>query len=116
MQSRKRKMAAVALTALMAAGMAGCGGASAGETVSAPASQPEAESAISAEAQPASEPAAEAETPTLIARTGSGGGNRQHHYSYYLPAGYSEEESYPLVMTMPGYDMMWFGETLPAPI
>lgn len=32
------------------------------------------------------------------------------HYSYYLPEGYSSKKSYPLVMTMPGYDMMWFGE------
>ena len=110
MQSRKRKMAAVALTALMAAGMAGCSGASAGETVSAPASQPEAESAVSAEAQPASEPSAEAETPTLIAEQVLEGKTGSIHYSYYLPAGCSEEESYPLVMTMPGYDMMWFGE------
>ena len=109
MQSRKRKMAAVALTALMAAGMAGCGGVSAGETVSAPASQPEAESAISAEAQPSSEPAAEAEPPTLIAEQVLEGETGSIHYSYYLPAGYSEEESYPLMMTMPGYDMMWFG-------
>lgn len=109
MQSRKRKMAA-ALAALMAAGMAGCGGASAGETVSAPASQPEAESTVSAEAQPSSEPSAEAETPTLIAEQVLEGETGSIHYSYYLPAGYSEEESYPLVMTMPGYDMMWFGE------
>ena len=110
MQSRKRKMAAAALAALMAAGMAGCGGASAGETVSAPASQPEAESTVSAEAQPSSEPAAEAETPTLIAEQVLEGETGSIHYSYYLPAGCSEEESYPLVMTMPGYDMMWFGE------
>ena len=110
MQSRKRKMAAAALTALMAAGMAGCSGASAGETVSAPAFQPEAESTVSAEAQPSSEPAAEAETPTLIAEQVLEGETGSIHYSYYLPAGCSEEESYPLVMTMPGYDMMWFGE------
>ena len=110
MQSRKRKVAAAAPAALMAAGMAGCSGASAGETVSAPASQPEAESAVSAEAQPASEPSAEAETPTLIAEQVLEGEAGTIHYSYYLPAGYSEEESYPLVMTMPGYDMMWFGE------
>ena len=110
MQSRKRKMAAAALAALMAAGLTGCSGASAGETVSAPVSQPEAESAISAEAQPSSEPAAEAEPPTLIAEQVLEGETGSIHYSYYLPAGYSEEESYPLVMTMPGYDMMWFGE------
>ncbi|MGN0655074.1 MAG: prolyl oligopeptidase family serine peptidase [Oscillospiraceae bacterium] len=32
------------------------------------------------------------------------------HYSYYLPEGYDESKAYPLVMTMPGYGMMWFGE------
>ena len=32
------------------------------------------------------------------------------HFSYYLPEGYSEKRSYPLVMTMPGYDRMWYGE------
>lgn len=32
------------------------------------------------------------------------------HYSYYLPEGYDGNRTYPLVMTMPGYDRMWFGE------
>ncbi len=32
------------------------------------------------------------------------------HYSYYLPDDYDESQKYPLVMTMPDYDMMWFGE------
>lgn len=32
------------------------------------------------------------------------------HYSYYLPETYDGSRSYPLMMTMPGYDMMWFGE------
>lgn len=32
------------------------------------------------------------------------------HYSYFLPDGYDGRKTYPLVVTMPGYDMMWFGE------
>ena len=32
------------------------------------------------------------------------------HYSYYLPENYDPSQEYPLVMAMPGYDMMWFGE------
>lgn len=32
------------------------------------------------------------------------------HYSYYLPENYSQERSYPMMVVMPGYDMMWFGE------
>ena len=32
------------------------------------------------------------------------------HYSYYLPDAYDPAKKYPLVVTMPGYDRMWFGE------
>lgn len=32
------------------------------------------------------------------------------HYSYYLPEDYDSSGAYPLVMAMPGYDRMWFGE------
>ena len=33
----------------------------------------------------------------------------QIHYSYYLPQDYSSVQEYPMIITMPGYDMMWFG-------
>lgn len=32
------------------------------------------------------------------------------HYSYYLPAGYDPAKEYPLMVAMPDYDAMWFGE------
>lgn len=32
------------------------------------------------------------------------------HYSYYLPENYNKDGVYPMVVVMPGYDMMWFGE------
>lgn len=32
------------------------------------------------------------------------------HYSYFLPEGYQADRQYPLMVVMPGYDMMWFGE------
>lgn len=32
------------------------------------------------------------------------------HYSYYLPENYNENKRYPMVVAMPGYDKMWFGE------
>lgn len=32
------------------------------------------------------------------------------HYSYYIPKSYDGKKEYPLVVTMPGYDRMWFGE------
>lgn len=36
--------------------------------------------------------------------------NGEIHYSYYLPDSYSENQQYPMMVVMPGYDMMWFGE------
>lgn len=32
------------------------------------------------------------------------------HYSFFLPENYDSSKTYPLVVTMPGYDRMWFGE------
>ena len=32
------------------------------------------------------------------------------HYSYYLPEDFDESKKYPMMVVMPGYDMMWFGE------
>lgn len=32
------------------------------------------------------------------------------HYGYYLPEDYDQHKKYPLIMVMPGYDMMWLGE------
>lgn len=46
----------------------------------------------------------------LIAEQILDGETGEIHYSYSLPEGYSTERKYPLMMTMPGYDMMWFGE------
>lgn len=38
------------------------------------------------------------------------GAEGEIHYSYYLPEGYDENREYPMMVAMPGYDMMWFGE------
>ena len=46
----------------------------------------------------------------LIAEQVLEGETGEIHYSYYLPAGYSTEQAYPMMVVMPGYDMMWFGE------
>ena len=32
------------------------------------------------------------------------------HFSYYLPDGYDSAKTYPLIVAMPGYGEMWFGE------
>lgn len=38
------------------------------------------------------------------------GADGEIHYSYRLPEGYEDGGSYPMVVIMPGYDRMWFGE------
>lgn len=38
------------------------------------------------------------------------GNDGEIHYSYYLPENYDGEHTYPMLVVMPGYDMMWFGE------
>ena len=32
------------------------------------------------------------------------------HYSYYLPENFDKSKEYPMMVVMPGYDMIWFGE------
>lgn len=32
------------------------------------------------------------------------------HYSYYLPENFDKSREYPMMVVMPGYGMMWFGE------
>lgn len=46
----------------------------------------------------------------IIAEQVLNGDEGEIHYSYYLPENYDSDKSYPLLMTMPGYDRMWFGE------
>lgn len=39
------------------------------------------------------------------------GDDGEIHYSYYLPENYDAGGQYPMMVVMPGYDRMWFGET-----
>lgn len=45
----------------------------------------------------------------LIAEQILDGADGEIHYSYYLPESYESNREYPMMMVMPGYDMMWFG-------
>ena len=47
----------------------------------------------------------------LIADQILDGADGEIHYGYYLPDGYGETQKYPMMVVMPGYDRMWFGET-----
>lgn len=46
----------------------------------------------------------------LIAEQLLDGADGPIHYSYYLPENYDGSREYPMMVVMPGYDMMWFGE------
>lgn len=59
--------------------------------------------------QPEASSAAPVQTG-LIAEQLLDGADGQIHYSYHLPENYDESREYPMMVVMPGYDMMWFGE------
>ena len=59
--------------------------------------------------QPEASSAAPVQTG-LIAEQLLDGAYGQIHYSYYLPENYDGSREYPMMVVMPGYDMMWFGE------
>ena len=46
----------------------------------------------------------------LVAEQILTGADGEIHYSYYLPDNFDKSKKFPLVVAMPGYDMMWFGE------
>ena len=46
----------------------------------------------------------------LVAEQILTGADGDIHYSYYLPEDFDESRKYPMMVVMPGYDMMWFGE------
>ena len=109
-----------AVWALLAGALAvGLGACSQGEREN---TEPVAASSAESTAEPAKSAASLAESaagPAAFAAPAATGLIREQvldseegeiHYSYYLPEGYTESRRYPLMMTMPGYDQMWFGE------
>lgn len=68
-----------------------------------------AESSLSSSEQTSSQ-SEEADQTGLVANQILEGETGKIHYSYYLPEGYDETREYPMMVVMPGYDMMWFGE------
>lgn len=46
----------------------------------------------------------------LIAEQILNGADGDIHYSHYLPENFDKSREYPMMVVMPGYDMMWFGE------
>lgn len=85
---------------LSACGGGTSGGAAAPATEDLPQAAPDA-----AEGRPAS-----TVQTGLIAEQILDGADGEIHYSYDLPESYDSTRDYPLMMVMPGNDMMWFGE------
>ena len=65
---------------------------------------------VSAESEVPNETEKSLEKTSVIAEQILNGNDGEIHYSYYLPKDYDGSKTYPLVITMPGYGMMWFGE------
>lgn len=65
---------------------------------------------VPAESEGTNETEKSPEKTDVIAEQILNGNDGEIHYSYYLPKDYDGSKTYPLVITMPGYGMMWFGE------
>ena len=110
-----KRLFAFILALLMTAVLAGCGGPAVRPAPANPTAEPmpgaEMPSGSSREeAGSASKAPAQAQTG-LIAEQILSGADGDIHYSYYLPESYDGSRKYPLMVVMPGYDMMWFGES-----
>ena len=105
----KRFLSLVLVLALILA-LAGCGAATAVPT------QPETTPAPSAELteepleSTASAVTSEPVQTGLFAEQIFSGADGDIHYSYYLPDSYDGSRKFPMMVVMPGYNMMWFGE------
>ena len=105
----KRFLSLVLVLALILA-LAGCGAATAvptqPETTPAPSAEPTEDSLESTASTVTSEPV----QTGLFAEQIFSGADGDIHYSYYLPDSYAGSRKFPMMVVMPGYNMMWFGE------
>lgn len=100
-----------AAAVLLSAALCGCAGVQGGVPSSQQGSAAETSSAAGQEDASGSSPeSAETAQTGFITEQILDGADGQIHYSYYLPEGYGQGGAYPLMVAMPGYDMMWFGE------
>ena len=100
----------LAVTLVLILTLAGCGAGTAVPT------QPEITPAPSAELteepleSTASAVTSEPVQTGLFAEQIFSGADGDIHYSYYLPESYDGSRKFPMMVVMPGYGMMWFGE------
>ena len=112
-----KRLTTFVLALLMTAALTGCGAPAAEPGAAAASPAAEAAPDVETPSEPSGEGAgsvSEAPTPVqtgLIAEQILSGADGDIHYSYYLPESYDGSREYPLMVVMPGYDMMWFGES-----
>ena len=101
----------LSVTLVLILTLAGCGAGTAVPT------QPETTPAPSAELteepleSTASAGTSEPVQTGLFAEQIFSGADGDIHYSYYLPDSYDGSRKFPMMVVMPGYNMMWFGES-----
>jgi len=109
----KRLLSLVLPLALILA-LAGCGAGTATptqpETMTAPSAKPTAEPTEESPESTSSAVTSEPVQTGLFAEKIFSDADGDIHYSYYLPESYDGSRKFPMMVVMPGYDMMWFGE------
>lgn len=106
--SKIKKMGLAAACILLLTSFSGC---AVLQTQESETQEPVAEASSQAEPVDTESPSSESAVPAgFITEQILDGADGEIHYSYYLPEGYNKNKTYPMMVVMPGYDMMWFGE------
>ena len=109
-----KRFLSLALALVLILALAGCGAGTAAstqpETTPAPSTKPTVEPTV--EPSESTSPAATLEPVQtgLFAEQIFSGADGDIHYSYYLPGSYDGSRKFPMMVVIPGYDRMWFGE------
>lgn len=110
-----KQLTAFVLAILLLLVSTGCGSSTESDMAAASTAEPKPNPEMSSDSSgKEAESASKAPTPVqfgLIAEQILSGADGDIHYSYYLPESYDGSREYPLMVVMPGYDMMWFGES-----
>ena len=109
-----KRFLSLALALALILVLAGCGAGTAAptqpETTPAPNAEPTAEPAEEPSESTSSAVTSEPVQTGLFAEQIFSGANGDIHYSYYLPESYDGSRKFPMMVAMPGYGEMWFGE------
>ena len=114
-RTEMKQLTAFVLAILLLLVSTGCGSSTESDMAAASTAEPKPNPEMSSDSSgKEAESASKAPTPVqfgLIAEQILSGADGDIHYSYYLPESYDGSREYPLMVVMPEYDMMWFGES-----